>query len=376
MLKVNRMGIIAALCAFAVSCAAPEQPKGELDFTKILPTVFDKSNVVEFDDYNIWGTNIVKGKDGKYHAIYSRWAKSRGHLAWVTHSEIAHATADKLTGPYTFQNLVLPPRGREFWDGDVTHNPHLLEYNGKYYLYHMGNYGSGYWDETPDTLMPKPKDDEWWVNRNNQRVGLAIADDINGEWKRFPKPLIDIDSTQVMTSTPTISIRPDGKFLLAYKYVEKSDNKLKGGRVIHVTALSDSPEGPFVKTGRPFITHPTASFAIDDHVEWFQDGRYYCIAKDSRGVMSEYGEGATLLFVSDEEGLDWRASENFLVLSPGVLNYDDDSTVLCDRTADMPKLYMEDGKLKALIFATLPKDGDDSFVTITPVDTDLGYDNN
>lgn len=358
--------VLAATCMLAVSCTQIEEPKEELDFTKLLPETFDKENVIEFDDYNIWGTNIVKGKDGKYHAIYSRWKKSRGHLAWVTHSEIAHATADKLTGPYTFQNLVLPPRGREFWDGDVTHNPHLLEYKGKYYLYHMGNRGSGYWDNTADTVMPKPADHEWWVNRNNQRVGLAIADDINGEWKRSSKPLIDIDSTKIMTSTPTVSIRPDGKFLLAYKYVEKSD-RFQGGRVIHVTALSDSPEGPFVETDKPFITHPTASFAIDDHVEWFQDGRYYCIAKDSRGVMSEYGEGATLMFTSDEEGLDWKAADNYLVLRPGTLKYDDGSVVKCDRTADMPKLYMEDGKLKALIFATLPKDGDDSFVTITPI---------
>ena len=73
-------------------------------------------------------------------------------------------------------------RGKKYWDGDCTHNPHVIEHNGKYYLYHMGNRGSGYWDKTPDDRMPSIKeDDEWWVNRNNQRVGLAIADDLNGE---------------------------------------------------------------------------------------------------------------------------------------------------------------------------------------------------
>ncbi len=357
--------ILSILC---VGCGTQNQePAAELDFTQLLPETFAKANVIEYDDYNNWGTNIVKGKDGKYHAIYSRWPKSRGHMAWVTHSEVAHAVSDKLEGPYVFKDLALPPRGREFWDGDVTHNPHLLEYKGKYYLYHMGNRGSGYWDSTPDDQKPLIKDKEWWVNRNNQRVGLAIADDINGPWRRSSTPLIDIDSTCIMTSTPTISIRPDGKFLLAYKYVQPGDPKKGKGRVIHVTCLGDSPEGPFVRTNRPFITHPTASFAIDDHVEWYEDGRYYCIAKDSRGVMSEYGEGATLLFVSDEEGLDWRASENYLVLSPGLLKYDDGSQVVCHRTADMPKLYFEDGRLKALIFATLPKNSDDSFVTIVPI---------
>ncbi len=364
---LKRLCLILALCTTAHSCTTEREEIAELNFTEILPDVFDKNNVIDFDGYNNWGTNIVKGKDGKYHAIYSRWERSRGHLAWVTHSEVAHATADKLTGPYTFQNLALPPRGREFWDSDVTHNPHLLEYNGKYYLYYMGNHGSGYWETTADDVMPTMKDDEWWVNRNNQRVGLAIADDLNGEWKRSNKPLIDIDSTKLMTSTPSVSIRPDGKFLMTYKYVLKG-NGSKGSKVVHVTALGDSPEGPFIETGKPFITHLTAKFAIDDHVEWYQDGHYYCIAKDSRGVMSEYGEGATLLFKSDAEGLDWEPAENYLVLRPGILKYNDGSVVECERTADMPKLYMEDGKVKALIFATLPKGSNDSFVTITPIE--------
>ncbi|MFR9651209.1 MAG: glycoside hydrolase family protein [Rikenellaceae bacterium] len=360
------------ICTIALSLltlqACINEPEAELNVAAIMPTEFDKANIISYDDYNNWGTNIVKGRDGKYHAIYSRWLKSRGHLGWVTHSEVAHAVADRLTGPYEYRDMALPPRGNEFWDGDVTHNPHLMEYNGKYYLYYMGNRGSGYWATTPDDRRPNTKDSEWWVNRNNQQIGVAIADDINGEWRRFDKPLIGVEGTnRMMTSTPTVSRRKDGKFLMAYKYVIP-DERYKNGRVIHVTALSDSPTGPFVDTGEPFITHPTASFAIDDHVEWFQDGRYYCIAKDSRGVMSEHGPGATLLFTSDEEGLKWNMAEHELVLAPGRLNWSDGTQTMCERTADMPKLYMEDGRPKALIIATLPKGEDDSFVTVIPID--------
>lgn len=332
-----------------------------------LPEKFDKSAIIKFEGYNNWGTNIIKTKDGKYHAIFSRWPQSRGHLAWVTHSEIAHAVSDKLTGPYKFVNVVLSPRGKQYWDGDVTHNPHLLEYKGKYYLYYMGNRGSGYWEKTDENVRPNPKNKEWWVNRNNQRVGVAVADNINGPWKRFDKPLIDVSGTnRMMTSTPTVSIREDGKFLLVYKYVVPS-KEYKNGKVIHATALSNSPTGPFKDTGKPFITHPTASFAIDDHVEWHDKNKYYCIAKDSRGVMSPYGEGATLLFVSDKNGLDWKPAKKFLFLAPGTIKWNDGSETKCDRTADMPKLYIENGKSKALIIATLPKNSDDSFVTIIPL---------
>ena len=74
------------------------QAQKNLDFRDLLPERFDKANIIEEEDYNVWGTNILKGKDGKYHAIYSRWLKSRGHHGWVTHSEIAHAISDSLLG--------------------------------------------------------------------------------------------------------------------------------------------------------------------------------------------------------------------------------------------------------------------------------------
>lgn len=353
----------------------------EFNFAELLPDKFDKSNIIQEKDYNVWGTNILKGKDGKYHAIYSRWLKSRGHHGWVTHSEIAHAVSDKLTGPYTFKNLVLPPRGNQYWDGDCTHNPHVMEYKGKYYLYHMGNKGSGYWATTPDNQMPSIQHDfEWWVNRNNQRVGVAVTDDLNGTWKRFDKPLIDVKEGQLMTSTPTISQRPDGQFLLAYKYVLKDENPKpyrllrkgnktiqRGKRVIHVTATSDSPLGPFVDTGKPFIEHPTASFAIDDHVEWIHKGKYYCIAKDSRGAWTDYPDGSTMLFEGDESGFNWKPAKNFLVLKAGEIKWTDGTVIKTTRTADMPKFYMENGVPKALIIAILPKGSEISYSLVIPL---------
>jgi len=339
----------------------------ELDFSKILPEKFDKKNIIEEKDYNVWGTNVLKGKDGKFHAIYSRWPKSRGHLGWVTHSEIAHAVSDKLTGPYTFKNVVLPARGRDFWDGDCTHNPHVIEYNGKYYLYYMGNHGSGYWGQTSDSVMPKMDNPEWWINRNNQRVGLAITDDLNGEWKRFDKPLVDAEKGRWMTSTPTVSLRTDGTFLMVYKYV-KPDPEYKNGKVVHVTATSKSPAGPFVDTDIPFITHPTASFALDDHVEWLHNGNYYCLAKDSRGVWSDYPDGSTMLFESDDMGLDWKPAKNFLAIKAGEIKWTDGTVTKTGRTADMPKLYFENGIPKALIIAVLPQNSEISFSLVIPLD--------
>ncbi|MCG6190499.1 glycoside hydrolase family protein [Maribellus maritimus] len=351
-----------------------KQKYEELNFQQLLPEELDKSNIIQEEKYNVWGTNIIKGKDGKYHAIYSRWLKSRGHHAWVTHSEVAHAVSDNLTGPYVFKNVVLPARGNEYWDGEMTHNPHLIEYDGKYYLYYNGNKGSGYWATTPDDFMPETDNPEWWVNRNNQRVGVAITDNINGEWKRFDKPLIDISNGRQMTATPVVSLRPDGKFLMAYKYVTV-DGSTWGGKVVHVTALSDSPLGPFVDTNIPFITVENkeddtdvqSKFAIDDHVQWYQDGRYYCIGKDCYQSFSDYPKGSMLLWTSDSSGLNWKLAQAPLVFLSGKIPWTDGDVTTCTRTCDMPKIYMEHGKMKALIMATLPVDSEISFSTIVPL---------
>lgn len=339
-----------------------------LDFATFLPEKFDKSNIIQEADYNVWGTNILKGKDGKFHAIYSRWPKSRGHLGWVTHSEIAHAVSERLTGPFQFKNVVLPARGIEFWDGHCTHNPHVIESDGKYYLFHMGNRGSGYWTTTSSSVMPKYSDAEWWINRNNQRIGVAVADDLNGVWQRFDSPLVDIDSTRRMTSTPVVSVRPDGKFLMVYKFVEEEPG-MKGGKVKHVTALADHPLGPFRDTGIPFIETENSKFALDDHVEWSQDGNYYCIGKDHDGSLTEFGAGSMVLYTSDHEGLNWTLGNHPLVLKNGELQWTDGSVTKCQRTADMPKLYSENGIPKALIIAILPKDSEDSFSLVIPLNT-------
>lgn len=137
--------------------------------------------VARFDDptFDIWCGSMVSGDDSRYHLFYSRWPHALGHRAWVTHSEIAHAVADHPLGPYNHQDVALPPRGRDFWDGLCTHNPTVQQFGSMYYLYYMGNTGDG---QELLTLN--------WTNRNNQRIGVAIADNPQGLWTRFDEPLI------------------------------------------------------------------------------------------------------------------------------------------------------------------------------------------
>jgi len=332
-----------------------------LDFTQLIP-VHPEKHIFQMDNYNIWCNGVVKGDDGKYHMFFSRWPKSRGHEAWCTHSEVAHAVSDKLFGPYKFSDVALPARGTKYWDGEMTHNPHIIKYKGKYYLYYTGNTGSGHWKTTADSVRPTMRDAEWWINRNNQRVGVAVANSPYGPWKRFDKALLDTVSGRRTMGVPTVFLRPDGKFSLAYKSVMVVPGSTKTV-VKHFISLSNSPLGPFKDYDKPFITSPKTDFPIDDHVEWYQDGKYYCIAKDHGDKITEHG--VALLLFESANGLDWKLSAHCLVHKFNITFANGESFVF-DRF-EMPKVYLEKGKAVALFLAAKPRGQENSFSVVLPI---------
>ncbi len=362
MKKQNVLKTVVLFLIVSFSLSAQNPNSGSLDFTKLIPEHPEK-RIFAMEHYNIWCNGVVKGDDGKYHMFFSRWPKSRGFDAWCTHSEVAHAVADNLFGPYKFSDVTLPARGSQYWDGEMTHNPHVVRYKGKYYLYYTANTGSGHWKTTGDSVRPTMRDAEWWVNRNNQRVGVAVAKSPYGPWKRFDKPLLDTVPGRKTMGVPTVFIRPDGQFSLAYKSV-MGNQKTTKTVVKHFIALSKNPLGPFKDYDKPFITSPKTDFPIDDHVEWYQDGKYYCIAKDHGDKITEHGI-ALLLFESDN-GLDWSLSANSLVHKFNITFANGESMVF-DRF-EMPKVYLENGKVVALFLAAKYRGKENSFSVVLPVE--------
>ena len=55
-------------------------------------------------------------------------------------SQVAHATSRSPGRDYTFESVVLPPRGTQFFDGSTTHNPTVVQLpnDGGYALYYIG----------------------------------------------------------------------------------------------------------------------------------------------------------------------------------------------------------------------------------------------
>lgn len=258
--------------------------------------------------YFVWCGAPVKGYDGKYHLYYSRWPIQEGFAAWATHSEIAHAISDHPLGPYTFRDVALRERGAEYWDGHSTHNPNIVAHAGRYYLFYMGNRGDR-----------KKTEGLNWVHRNNQRIGVAVADQPEGPWRRPDQPTLDVNPDRtafdsLLVNNPAAAVRPDGRVLLIYKSVQFIEGKLSGGNVRYGAAVADRPEGPYRRvSGRIFEAEKTASrkhwMLAEDPYIWFSEkdgGQYYALTRDVVGEFT--GDVGGIALFQSADGLDWKPS--------------------------------------------------------------------
>jgi hypothetical protein len=298
-------------CVAAIPTLYAEQHKAPhseaLDLHSMMQPIPDTAMFAQAG-YEVWGGTVVKGDDDKYHMFYSRWPARYGGNSWVNKSEIAHAVSDSPFGIFTFHDVTLPRRGKEYWDGLVTHNPTVQRFGDKYYLYYMGNTGDDI--VTPGLNM---------VHRNNQRIGVAVADSPYGPWKRFDDPVIDASSNtsapdSLCVANPTVARSADGIYHLLYKAVGRQKPLPFGGPVVHLVASSASPIGPFKKNLQPQFLMPGETFPFEDPFMWFdvRRARFFCIMKDNSGEASGTHHHSLVLFESADT-TEWKRSRPFLV---------------------------------------------------------------
>ncbi|WP_348051907.1 hypothetical protein [Mucilaginibacter sp.] len=54
------------------------------------------------DGYFLWCPSVIK-VGSTYHMFASRWPAEYGMNGWSTYSEVVHATANNIFGPYSFK---------------------------------------------------------------------------------------------------------------------------------------------------------------------------------------------------------------------------------------------------------------------------------
>ncbi len=214
--------------------------------------------VFKMDDWIIWGGSVIKADDGKYYMFASRWPKKLSMSAWITNSEIVLAVSDTPEGPYKFKQVVLPSRGKDYWDGMITHNPNIQYHDGKYILFYTGSTYD--FDQPIDTAPVIHEDGSVLLiyksapvpyperNKNRKlRFGVLTAYHYLGEYKRMGTDN-KIRIKPIDTDVEDPYIRHDGtKYLMLAKCMNKSITGEKGAGFIATSKDGlewEAPENP------------------------------------------------------------------------------------------------------------------------------------
>ena len=311
------------------------------------------------DDYWVWDGSVIKGEDGRYHMFASRWPKKYPmHPGWLVASEVVRASCDTPDGTYQFEEVVLPARGAQHWDGRATHNPQITKVGGKYVLYYTGMTHPFNEPELPLT----GQDPRVLVSRSKKRTGIAVSDSIFGPWKRFDKPLIDTrpaeyDNFLISNAVPCLC--PNGKILVVYKSRSYQTKPYEGlslhkGKQELGAIIADRFDGDYtsVRTTMPIIEHN-----VEDPFVWYDEDGFNMMAKDMDGCFC--GEVMGGIHGLSKDGLHWEFERDKLFYSRKIL-WDDGITREMGNL-DRPFILFENGKPTHAFFATSDGKDDQGF---------------
>ncbi len=232
--------VLAALIATGTASVAAKTP----EIPDLLEGLAERLEFVGYaindPGFHIWGTSPIMDDEGKVHLFAARWSADHGHMAWKTHCEITHYVGDGPEGPFKFSDVVVRGSGVEGdWDSRSPHNPCIKRTDGKYVLTYIANSGPpfpasqrigmqiadslhGPWRKVGENgkILDPSDDPRHWTYQsacgvNNpaftksldgryflyfksqtgkkqpKRMGLAIADKLEGPYILQPDPVTD-----------------------------------------------------------------------------------------------------------------------------------------------------------------------------------------
>ncbi|MBK1876225.1 glycoside hydrolase family protein [Pelagicoccus mobilis] len=343
------MTYILRICLSGVLLTALAKGKDTDDFnlSAIMQPVSEENIFYNEEFYN-WGSGIVKDDDGKYHLIYSQMPKKHGFFCWLTDGIVSRAVADKPTGPWEHVEVVLEGRGDGHWDQYTVHCPKVYKFDGKYYIYYMST-NTGDLDLTPEQLEEARrakwnKSDIRGMMRLNQRIGVAVADSMEGPWKRFDKPVFEPQLPIAnMSNNVTVTQRPDGGYLMVIRGDQPDQPE---GTILRMQAvlLADHPLGPWEMQPKPVVIN----YNSEDPEVWYdaERERYYSL----------YHAFGYMGMITSTDGLNWERAKNYKV-SDKAYTKTDGTTVKVHRY-ERPTIYHENGKPLVMTAGIKQLDGD------------------
>ena len=323
-----------------------------------------EQNILKNPDYHNWGSSIIKGEDGKYHLFYAQMSKKIGFKSWLTDGVVSHATSDSIAGPYLHKEIVLEGRGPDYWDAYTAHNPRIKFFDGKYYLYYMST-NSGDWkfseEEFEQARSQGIPNQFRSIVRMNQRIGVAVSENINGPWERFDKPILEPSGPiSKITCNPAVAKRPDGGYIMIVRgdkpNVKYANGKWPGPNELirsQAIALSDTPVGPWEIEPKLAV----GNLNSEDPAIWYDNkrGRYY-------GVYHAFGY---MGMITSVDGLNWENAKHYKVLDKALTKAD--GTQIMANRLERPFIYVEDGVAKVMTVAVF-EENKNSYSLFIPLD--------
>ena len=259
--------------------------------------------VLEQEGWCVWCPSTVALPDGRYALVHSRWRESDGFEAWCMKSEAALAVSETgPLGPYRFVGTILKGSGHNGdFDRDVVHNPSVFVDGGKYYIFYMGTYS-----DVADGLVAGASSSGTAKGsfRMNQRIGVAVADRIEGPYVRTGKSILPETEDCIMASNPAVVRMPNGKYLMVYKWGWPPAAKYPICRNSCAAAIADSPLGPWKVVSKDIFPVRCANFPGEDPCLWLE-GDVICCSIHDNGRFYSSSDRALIKFES-WDGVSWR----------------------------------------------------------------------
>lgn len=320
--------------------------KGEYIESNFAKALSGGKRILGAEGWNVWGASPIWGDDGKVHVFYSRWPGS--HSNWLRNSEIAHAVADQPEGPYTVIGTVLKGRGEGHWDADTIHNPTVHKVGDRYAMFFIGN-------------NLKIADDAGMHHAGSQRVGLAMADDLNGPWERVGEgPLLDTSTDRkawdsFLTTNPAFFQHENGESWLYYKAWDKhNDNMRKMG-----LSIAKDIEGPYRKVEEnPLVSFAPMRKQVEDAYVFQYKEKFYMVMRDMGVIHAHVG-----LLLESDDGVGW---------SEPMLGYHTSQHYLGGTVErfERPQVLMKDGVPTHLFLALMGGEFHTSTAAVLKIDAD------
>jgi hypothetical protein len=344
--RLGTAAVATPLFSSFVSAAAPTSPPAPRSFiSRLLPAPVGGG--FQREDSWIWCGSVIRGDDGLWHMFASMWTKSVPfNPNWLTNSRVVRATATNPLGPYTYAAEVLPPRGGNFWDGKMTHNPTVHRVGNTFLLFYTGTTYDG---PIPDAGSPAIRRDSplRLQARANQRIGLATAPSPAGPWTRLDRPILDVRPGQwdaLLTTNAAPCIEPDGSVLLLYKSTGHDRDTLKYG-----VARAAHFRGPYERVGTaPIRWNDDPKISYEDAFVWREDGEYRVIFNDMTGRIT--GEDHAGGYATSRDGLSWQLGTPPKAYSRRVRW--SDGTEVVQGSLERPQLILQNGHPTHLVCAT------------------------